>query len=427
MRRTLNLWTKCTVLTLAVLPSAQAAPALPLTLPNLIWQATDGGEGGESGALPESYRLRLDPASMPKYDASAVQESYVALALARYAKAAATSEALNLAIHELLEKPEQASLDRARKAWSSAHAAYLTTEVFRYYGSPIDAAKSAEVRAGPEPQINAWPLNEAAIDYVKGNAKAGLVNELKTPITRQNILKRDQVSDEADVTTGFHALEFLLWGQDLSADTAGQRPASDFVAGKAANERRRAYLKELGLMLSEDLRFVVKEWDPIRQVSFGRTFVALDGYEAVGRILRGMAMLVGEELASERLSVALDSQSQEDEASCFSDTTHLDFQANLDGVYSAWRGELNGVEAASVRSLLSKVNPVSAKAVDDALRTAMDAAKALDAPFDQTLNSPPDDPRRIRAESLVSALQALTKAFKQAGRDLAVLVSVPGV
>ena len=68
---------------------------------------------------------------------------------------------------------------------------------------------------GPEGRLNSWLLDEAYIDYVKGNAQAGLINNFEFPLTEEALLAKNQEDDEADVSTGYHAIEFLLWGQDF--------------------------------------------------------------------------------------------------------------------------------------------------------------------------------------------------------------------
>jgi hypothetical protein len=43
---------------------------------------------------------------------------------------------------------------RMQRAWLAARPAYLQSEVFRFYGKPIDAEKG-----GAEPFLNAWPMD----------------------------------------------------------------------------------------------------------------------------------------------------------------------------------------------------------------------------------------------------------------------------
>jgi len=215
------------------------------------------------------------------------------------------------------------TLAAARAAWVAARPAYLETEAYRFYDGPIEAI---------EGDINSWPMNEAYIDYVEGNPKAGIINNGTETITGAGLAAINQKSDEADVTTGWHAIEFLLWGQDLSTTGPGNRPSTDYIAGEGNNDRRRAYLKAVTEKLVGDLQSLEQQWAPSVAGNYREVFEKLDQREALGRMVNGMAILAGFEFMSERLGVALDSGDKEDEHSCFSDTTKQDFVHDLAGI-----------------------------------------------------------------------------------------------
>lgn len=406
----LKLWTRAGACTLLGLTSVCA----------LAW-AQEGGEGGgeAGGTVPSQYRLMLDAASDPQYDGAVLASAYANDVHTAYLQARDGARALQSAIDALAAAPSDATLAAARNAWIQARRPYLATEAFRFYEGPIDAPET-----GPEGRINAWPLNEAVIDYVEGDAKAGLVNALDVPITRDTVLARDQVSDEADVTTGFHAVEFLLWGQDRAGDGPGARPVSDFTPGTPANERRREYLRVLTQLLVEDLDMLARAWDPANQGGFAKTFLSLEPHEAVGRMLTGAALLAGHELASERLAVALDSGSQEDEQSCFSDTTWQDFAYGLAGIKRVYYGRSN--PDASPAAAIRKLNPQLAVEMERRFADAERRVAALNDPFDRILVSAPDSPLRANAEATVTAFQHLAAGLRDVGRALGVLVIVPG-
>ena len=365
---------------------------------------------------PASYALETSDWSEAAYDARPQIESYAMLVRASYAKAAADAAALRDAVSALLAEPGAATLTTARNAWINARVAYLQTEAFRFYDGPIEAI---------EGRINAWPLNEAFIDYVDGDPAAGLVNATDVEISRDAILGRDQVTDEADVTTGWHAIEFLLWGQDLSELGAGARTASDYLPGAANNDRRRAYLRIVSQMLVEDLDSLAAAWDMGRADGYGARFVALDPREALGRMINGMAVLAGFEMMSERLAVALDSGDQEDEHSCFSDNTRDDFIYDLRGIRNVYFGDVGGQAGAGLDELLRQVDPALDARVVGLLNRAEAAAADIDRPFDRVLASPPGSAKRAEAEALVSALGDLAAALIEVGRALGVVVLLP--
>lgn len=395
--------------------SGTASPTSKAVPPALL--LAEGGEGGEAGAgVPESYALPSADPDQYQYDAAPEIAAYVAGVHATYATAAAEAHKLGAAIDGLLANPSEATLAAARKAWVAARPAYLVTETYRFYDGPIEAI---------EGRINAWPLDEAFIDYVVGKENAGIVNDPSIPVTIRDIDDRDQVGDEDQVTTGWHAIEFLLWGQDLYADSPGRRPATDYVAGQGNNDRRRLYLKLVTEQLISDLESLAAAWEPGKTGSYAVTFAALPEREAIGRILNGMAVLAGSELMSERMAVGLDSGDQEDEHSCFSDTTHQDFVYDVKGIADVWNGTYAGAEGPGIKALVEKVDPATAAEVSALIADTTAKIAKLGDPWDQVLASPPNSPARQDAEDAVSALQALGEGIKRAGGKLGVLVQIP--
>ncbi|MGH8518675.1 MAG: imelysin family protein [Panacagrimonas sp.] len=403
-------------------PDQQAAGAFVESSPTL-WLA-QGGEGGE-GEMPSSYKLLSRDPKTYAFDVGPQVQNYARLVHASYSASASAAERMRAAIRTMLDRPSAETMAAARAAWVEARPAYLVTEVFRFYDGPIDVR--ADGHPGPEPHINSWPLNEAFIDAVKDQPRSGLVWDSSVTLTRESILQRDQVSDEADVTTGWHAIEFLLWGQDLDPAGPGNRPWVDYVAGQPDRDRRRLYLSTVTDMLVDDLRGLESAWAPDAD-NYRRRFLAMEPREALGRAINGVANLVGHELVAERLSVALDSGDQEDEHSCFSDTTHQDHLFDLRGAYAVWLGS-NGESMApdSLRALTMSVDPALASRTDALFTQALAAVTLMDKPFDSILRAPPGSPPRQRAEAAVAAFTALATQLAQVGRRLGVLVIVPGL
>ena len=156
-----------------------------------------------------------------------VVEHYADGVHASYAASLASAEEMDAAIDAFVADPTEETLEAAREAWLVARADYGPTEAFRFYGGPID-----DEETGEEGQINAWPLDEAYIDYVEGDPDAGIINDPGTvpEITEDAIIELNEKGGETNVSTGWHAIEFLLWGQDLSEDGPGVRPATDYTA-----------------------------------------------------------------------------------------------------------------------------------------------------------------------------------------------------
>lgn len=328
-----------------------------------------------------------DDASSSKLPANAAEAvtTYARIVSATYEDSVTAAAELDAAVTALLATPSQATLDAAREAWLDAREPYLQTEVFRFYDGPID-----EPEADLEPKINAWPLDESHIDYVEGDASAGIVNDPLVELTADALVAKNAEGGDENVATGWHAVEFLLWGQDRAVDGPGDRKHTDFVdGGSATNQaRRRQYLAVVSALLVSHLETVRDAWADGADYRAG--LEAASPAEGLRRILTGMITLSGFETGGERLQAALDSGSQEDEHSCFSDNTHRDMIQDIQGVLNVWRGEYRRVDGTLVSGV--GIRDVVA-AVDTDLRDALDAridaslalANALVPPFDQEI------------------------------------------
>ena len=316
-------------------------------------------------------------------DHQAVAAHYAALVHASYSDTLAAAKDLQAAIAEFTKAPSADGLTKARKAWLDAREFYGQTEAFRFYGGPIDDDK------GPEGQINAWPLDEAYVDYVTGKPKAGMVNNAKFKITKAALAKANERGGEENISAGWHAIEFLLWGQDQSETGPGNRSFEDYVAGKGANAERRAqYLTVATELLVDDLSAMVKAWEP--NARNYRAKFEKGGKESVRKIIVGLGSLSRGELSGERMEVALNSQDQEDEHSCFSDNTHRDVVTNARGIQNVWTGEYTRrdgsvLKGPGVRDLVAAKNPALAEKTTAQIADSVKGAEAIPAPFDRAI------------------------------------------
>lgn len=316
-------------------------------------------------------------------DHKAVAAHYAALVHANYADTLAAAKDLQAAIAEFTKAPSADGLTKARKAWLEAREFYGQTEAFRFYGGPIDDDK------GPEGQINAWPLDEAYVDYVTGKPKAGMVNNAKFKITKAALAKANERGGEENISAGWHAVEFLLWGQDQSETGPGNRSFEDYVVGKGQNADRRAqYLTVATELLVDDLMAVTKAWEP--NAKNYRAKFEKGGKESVRKIIVGLGSLSRGELSGERMEVALNSQDQEDEHSCFSDNTHRDVVTNAKGIQNVWTGEYTRrdgsmLKGPGVRDLVAAKNPALAEKTTAQIADSVKGAEAIPAPFDRAI------------------------------------------
>ncbi|NJL06176.1 MAG: hypothetical protein HC911_14985 [Chloroflexaceae bacterium] len=340
---------------------------------------------GTAPAAPVAPAAPTAPADLASVQ-QAFAATYADIVYASYVDSLTTAQILREALYALVANPSPATHQAAQQAWLAAQEPYGQTEVYRFYGGPIDG------EGGPEALLNSWPLDEVFVDYVAGDPQAGIINnpEQYPEITRELLLELNQVDSEESVTTGYHAIEFLLWGQDFNADGPGDRADTDYVVGgPAANpERRAAYLLATADLLVEHLEQLVAAWEPNQPDNYRTAFLALPPAESTRNILTGMGVLSKSELAGERIFTALDNQDQEDEHSCFSDNTHRDIITNAQGIRNVYLGSYTRrdgsvVAGTGLQDVVALVDPDLNERVLALSEQVQAAVEAIHVPFDQ--------------------------------------------
>ncbi|RRD58422.1 iron-regulated protein [Comamonadaceae bacterium OH2545_COT-014] len=346
-------------------------------------------------------------AQQPAASYASVAQHYAKLVHASYADALAAAKDMQTAINAFIDAPSADTLTTARQSWLAAREFYGQTEAFRFYGGPIDDDK------GPEGQLNAWPLDESYVDYVQGKPGSGFVNNPKFKISKASIARMNERGGEENVSSGWHAIEFLLWGQDMNDNGPGQRSFEDYVDGKAPHaDRRRQYLRVVTELLIDDLNAMTRAWAPGAK-NYGARF-AKGGKESVRKIIVGLGSLSRGEMAGERMEVPLASQDQEDEHSCFSDNTHRDMVTNALGIQNVWLGQYkrrDGSQLAGpgVRDLVAAHNAALAEKTTAQISASLKATEAIQAPFDREIIGGAGAPGRQRVQA---AIQSLTEQSK---------------
>ncbi len=354
-------------------------------------------------------------AATSQIQAQDVLQHYSSLVYANYSDSIAAAKQMQQAIDAFIANPSQATQDAARKAWLNAREFYGQTEAFRFYDGPIDNED------GPEGQINAWPMDESYVDYVVSDEKAGLINNRSEAITKERLAELNEHDGEENISTGWHAIEFMLWGQDLNDNGPGARPFTDFIDGKAPNaDRRRQYLQVVTELLLEDLQSVADQWKPGVKDNFRAEFEK-GGEASLRKIFVGLGSLSRGELAGERLEVAMASRDQEDEHSCFSDNTHRDAVANAQGIQNVWLGSykrLDGSElkGPGLRDWVAAHDKAVAEKTTLQIAKSVAAANAIPAPFDQAIQGARDSTARAKIQTTIDALTQQSKDLVEAAK-----------
>jgi putative iron-regulated protein len=329
------------------------------------------------------------PAGAAAPPIKAVVETYANIAEATYADTLAAAIKLRSSIQGFLAKPTPATLDAARQAWRTARIPYMQTEAYRFGNKIVDDW---------EKKVNAWPLDEGLIDYVAGEyGTDSPENELyaanvianksikiagrtvdTSRITKSLLTKtlHEAGGIEANVATGYHAIEFLLWGQDLNGTGpgAGNRPATDYNLKACTNghcDRRAQYLRVVTDLLIDDLTWMANQW----KKSGGARAALSKGGDAAAliAIFTGLGSLSYGELAGERMKLGLMIHDPEEEHDCFSDNTHNSHYYDAVGMRNVYLGRYTRtdgsvVSGASVSDLVKDKDA----AADQRVRAALD-------------------------------------------------------
>jgi putative iron-regulated protein len=328
-------------------------------------------------------RAETKPAAVLKY--------YSELAHAKFEDSLMSAQSLEEAVDGLIANPSEETLKAAKAAWIAARVPYQQTEVYRFGNSAVDDW---------EGKVNAWPLDEGLIDYVDPsygtesdeNAlyTANIIANPKikvngktldtTKITTKTLRSLHEAGEiEANVATGYHAIEFLLWGQDTNGTGpgAGTRPYTDYSKTECTNgncDRRAAYLKAATALLVADLKDMVVAWGPKGKAT--RT-VEANGKKGLSAILTGMGSLSYGELAGERMKLGLLLHDPEEEHDCFSDNTYASHLNDAIGIKSAYTGEYTRIDGTKMTGAsLSDLVLAKDKALDNEMKGKLDATLA---------------------------------------------------
>ena len=319
----------------------------------------------------------------PKNAEASMITAYANIAYANYNDTLKDAKALQIAIDSFVKNPSEITLSNAKAAWLISRESYGQTEIFRLANGPVDAEDGwvAEKYGALEGQLNAWPLDENMIDYTvnaKGAKTSGNIIDTKgsfnpggedsttvnvSSITVDALASLNENGGDANVASGYHAIEFILWGQDQDynnfmkdsvtkgAMTAGQRPLSDFTTNKNA-DRRKAYLQAASQKVVNDLTVIAEAWAKGDNTNYRAALLGtnvdskknITFKDAQKDIFAGMGVFVKSELANERIAVAVLTPSEEDEHSCFSDNTHRDITTNYQGFKNILMGTYKGMD-----------------------------------------------------------------------------------
>ncbi|PIK15255.1 imelysin family protein [Halobacteriovorax sp. JY17] len=379
-----------------------------------------------------------------------VISNYSELALLNYNDSLAGARELKSEIAKFIKLAEENAVsakeqfEMVKKTWSiDARLPYGQSEIFRFYNGPVDfeAIDDGVVTylesinfEGVEGLMNAWPLDEIYIDYVKEDSSAGLVNNRGIELTKEVIVSMNEREGEKNISTGYHAIEFLLWGQDRSLETAGTRPYTDYVTGGTAKnqDRRRTYLSLLIDLLDDHLSSVTNQWVK-GETNYRTEFLKRDTNSVLTDIFISMTSMAGDELKSERIENAFLLEDQEEEHSCFSDQTINDIYTNALGVKNIYFGEYSAqnldkkINGKGISDLVAFVNPALDKKIATKFKSLFNNINFfykksrsgevqignINTPFDRALTT-----NKVEIQNIIDDLGAIDELLREAALEL---------
>ncbi len=372
-----------------------------------------------------------------------VLDTYADIAHATYEDSLIRAKTLKKAVENFIANPTDAYLSLAQEAWINARVPYQQSEAYRFGNPMVDDWEGL---------VNAWPLDEGLIDYVdmsygdgsdansfykanviaNANLKIGGMDVDASMIDAALLESLHEIDGvEANVSRGYHAIEFLFWGQDLNGTGAGAglRPASDFDTENCTNgncDRRAAYLHAATELLIADLEDAVAMW---ADDGDARAYVMnLKNNDGIAVMLNGLGSLSYGELAGERMQLGLLLHDPEEEHDCFSDNTHWSHFYDIVGIQNVYMGKYTRVDGSVVSgpSLSDLVNNIDANtdiamqaALQDSLAHAMVMVTVAESgkSYDQMLAEGDENGNRV-IQNVIDALKSQTQQIEMVASTL---------
>ena len=372
----------------------------------------------------------VDVAAADKAAKQEVVNDYAQMVYLNYLDTYNTAVSFQNKVNTFVASPaDNGGLEGLRQSWLDMRVPYLQSEAYRFYGGPIDGADP-----NVEGDLNSWPVDENYIDYVVGSDKVtvdyttGIINSTNpkyATIDQALIKSQNTVGGDDNISSGYHAIEFLLWGQDLSTTGPGNRQYTDYTTlGNA--DRRRTYLKQATDLLVNELGLLLDQWKP--GGTYRTQFVGQDPQASLTLIFDGIANLTSGELPIERIKNALDTQDQEQEHSCFSDNTHNDIRYDVIGVenvlYGRYVSSTNTVyEGKGIDELIKSKNEALYDTIIAKFADAKSKAFAIQPPFDREIIGDDSAPGRIRVKATVDAILKENQSINNAAKLLGITIT----
>lgn len=357
---------------------------------------------------------------------NAVLTNYATNLYQMYADAVTDEQTFSATVEAFLANPSEPALTAARTAWLASRASYMLTEGARFYDGPIDIAPPNH-----EAALNSWPLDEAYVDYTTDSTGAiddttGIINNptVLATIDVDGIDSLNAQGGDDNISDGYHAIEFLLWGQALQPIGPGQRPATDYMAGgpRPNVDRRTAYLRAAIQGVIAHLTAVRDQWAPAATYRTG--FIA-GGKDSVALALTGLGKLSKGELAGERINAPYASKSRRDQHDCFSSDTLTDYNRDALGIQAMYLGNYGTNDGPGFDTLVAIADATVDQMVQTQVAMSVADMAAIPPPFESAILGDDTAPGRVAIRATVTSLRAQGDLFADAAAALGLQIVIP--
>jgi len=366
----------------------------------------------------------------------AVLKNYAANLYTAYSDSVTDAQNLKTALQTLVDAPTDANLQAARDAWWTSREHYMRTEGARFYDGPIDGPIN-DAGDNYEARVNSWPLDEAYIDYVvdgptrseeEGPGTGGIIGDASVELTPEELDSLLGQGGDENVSDGWHAIEFLLWGQAHEDVGPGDRPASDYDPNATDNPhhttavRRGQYVLAAADGIIQNLTAVRDAW------ADGATYRAQfesGGDDSLTKLLTGLGKMSKGELAGERINAGLESKARRDQHDCFSSKTVQDYVRDAQGLLELYQGSYGDTDGPGVDELVNARDADTNAQLTAQLQASIDGLTSITVPFEQAIQGADTDPDRAKLISVRDSLRKQGDLFGTAASALGISLTVP--
>lgn len=167
-------------------------------------------------------------------------------------------------IKQFLATPNVANLEAAQQKWQETYALFNDTSPFTVLTD----------NPAQHSYIDSWPILPGYIDAISGFPNSGIVNDVTLELNEANIRQQHGLTFPGEVSTGFHAIEFMIWGETTTAENSESAKESkeenktlplkrytpvkqwhqtELDVSQHSNNRRRKYLALVTNILLKDI------------------------------------------------------------------------------------------------------------------------------------------------------------------------------